>query len=330
MDRRCLKSCQDVGVACRSDLSNSLLSGTIYLSPQSVTQQTSELITSCLNSFLTGNIHQAFTEDSADLTMEEDVISGQQLMPAEDTTTAAAGDDGAVGDRLSQASEITADGDIIDDYLKPPTMHRGWQPLMLVVGVAALPKGALVEVQPEACTVDVMTHMASSHGSSDDENEGEEGCMRQAQHEQTRRTDWAARLVNQEGPSQGASSGYCSSLTSRNMYLCCQVVMQTDAGSGSLEVMECLVASLSDMLAEAGMTAQHVVSCTAYSHASAYASAGKMLRCLQNQWLQTHDCALLILHLPVWLLMVGVGTEIQSLPESHTCMKLTAHQGDEL
>lgn len=329
MDRRCLKSCQDVGVTCRSDLSNSLLSGTIYLSPQSATQQMPALITSCLNSFLTSNIHQMFTQLTANLTAREDAISGQQLTAAEDTTTAAACED-AVSDSSSQASEITADGDIIDDYLKPPSMHRGWQPLMLVVGVASLPKGALVEVQPEACTVEVMTHMGSSHGSSDDDDE-EEGCMRQAQHEQLRRTDWASRLVNQEGALQGASSGYCSSLTSRNMYLCCQVVLQTDAASGSLDDnMECVVASLSDMLAEAGMTAQHVVSCTAYSHASAYASADKMLSCLRKQWVQRHGCVLLILHMPVWLLMTGIGTKLQSLPGSRTCMKLTAHQGDDL
>ena len=315
-------------MACRSDLSNSLLSGTIYLSPQSASQQMPDVITNCLNSFLTGNIHQAFTQFTEKLTVTEVAISGQQLAPVEDTTTAAAGDD-AISDSSSQASEITADGDIIDDYLKPPSMHRGWQSLMLVVGVAALPKGALVEVQPEACTVEVMTHIGSSHGSSDD-NDDEEGCMRQAQHEQTRRTDWAARLVNHEGALQGGdSSGYCSSLISRNMYLCCQVVI--DAASGSLEDnMECVFASLSDILAwEAGMTAQHVVSCTVYSHASAYASADKMLSCLQEQWLQRHECALLILHLPVWLLMTGVGTKIQLLSESHICMKLTAHQGDE-
>lgn len=314
-------------MACRSDLCDSLLSGTIYLSPQSATQQMPDVITSCLNSFLKGNIHQAFTQFTANLTAREAAISGQQLPPAQDMTTATAGDD-AVSGRASQVSQDTADGDIVDDYLKPPSMHRGWQPLMLVVGVAALPKGALVEVQPEACTVEVMTHMGSSHGSSDDEDD-EDGCMHQAQHEHARRTDWAAQLVNHKGALQGASIGYCSSLTSRNMYLCCQVVI--DAASGGLEDnVDCMVASLSDALAGAGITPQHVVSCIAYSHASAYASADKMLSCLQKQWLQRHECVLLILHLPVWLLMIGVGTKSQSLSESHICMKLTAHQGDEL
>ena len=326
MEFRCLKSCQDVGVACRSDLCNSLLSGTIYLAQQPATQQMHGLITSCWNSFLTGNIHQAFTEFTADVGVRGVSSCEQQLALPADAAAATAGDDTA-SDSSSQASEITADGDIIDDYLIPPSMHRDWQPLTLVLGVAALPKGALVEVQPDACTVEAMTHLGFSHGSSDDEDE--EGAVNQAEHQQASRSDWASQLVNQTCVLQGASSGYCSCLTSHEVYLCCQVVF--DVESGSLEEsLECAVDTLSDRLAEAGMTAQHAVSCTVYSHTSAHAPADKMLSSLQRHWLQKHACELLFLHVPVWLLMTGVGTKLQQLPDSCTCMKLTAHRGDNL
>ena len=313
-------------MACRSDLCNSLLSGTIYLAQQPATQHMHDLVTSCWDSFLTGNVHQAFTEFTADKTIKGAGSSGQQLASAADAAAATADDDPA-SDRSSQASEITADGDIIDDYLKPPSMHRDWQPLTLVVGVAALPKGALVEVQPEACTLEAMTRLSLPHGSSSDDDE--ERGNNQAQHEHASRSDWAAHLVNQECALQGASNGHCSCLTSQQVYLCCQVVF--DAESGSLEdSLECAVDTLSDRLAEAGMTAHYAVSCIMYSHTSAPASADKMLSCLQRQWLQKHACELLILHVPVWLLMTGVGTKIQQLPESYTCMKLTAHQSDNL
>ena len=321
MDFRCLKSCQDVGVACRSDLCNSLLFGTIYLAQQSSIQQMHEVIISCLDSFLSGNIHQESTQFTADLTVKADASSEQQLVPA---AAATAGNDTA-SDDSSQASGTTANSDIIDEYLKPPSMHRHWQPLMVVVGVAALPKGALVEVQPEACTVEAMTHLGSSQGSSsDDDDDQEERGRNQAQHEQARRSDWAAQLVNQESSLHGVSSGCCSCLTSHNVYLCCQVVF--DVESGNLEnCLECVVDTLSDRLAEVGMTPQHVASCTVYSHISTCVSANKLLRCFQRHWLQKHACELLVLHVPVWLLMTGVGTKLEQLPEPYTCMKLTAH-----
>lgn len=308
-------------MACRSDLCNSLLSGTIYLAQQSSTQQMHGLIISCLDSFLSGNIHQASTQFTADLTVKADASSEQQLAPAAAAAAATAGD--TASDDSSQASGTTADTDIIDEYLKPPSMHRRWQPLMVVVGVAALPKGALVEVQPEACTVEAMTHLGSSHGSSDDDDDEGRG-RNQAQHEQARRSDWAAQLVNQECALQGVSSGCCSCLTSHEVYLCCQVVFDVETGNLA-DCLDCVVDTLSDRLAETGMTPQHVVSCTVYSHTSTYVSANKMLGCFQRHWLQKHACELLMLHVPVWLLMTGVGTKLEQLPESYTCMKLIAH-----
>ena len=309
-------------MACRSDLCNSLLSGTIYLAQQPATQQMHEVITSCLDSFLTGGVHQPFAQLTADLTVQDVVASEQQLAPAAEAAAVMAGGD-AASESSSQTSGISADSDITDAYLKPPSMHGDWEPLMLVVGVAALPKGALVEVQPQACTVEAMTRVGSSYGSSDD-NDEEEG-MHQAKHEQASRSDWAAQLVNQEYALQGASTGYCSCLTSSQAYLCCQITLDAESRS-SEDISDYVVDFLSERLAEAGMSAQHVVSCTVYSHTSAYAPAEEMLSCFQRHWLQKHLCELLVLHVPIWLLMTGVGAKIKQAPESYTCVKLTAHQ----
>ena len=309
-------------MACSSNLCNSLLSCTIYLAQQPSTQQLHEVVTGCLGSFFSGVIHQAFTQLTVDLTVKEVAAAEQQLAPAADAAAARAGDDTA-SESSSQTSGIIADSDMTDAYLKPPSMQRDWHPLMLLVGVAALPKGALVELQPQACTVEAMTHLGSLHGSSNDDNEG--GGMNQAKHDQASRSDWAAQMVNQEYALQGASSGCCSCLTSNEAYLCCQIMFDVESGTpenGS----EYVVDTLSDRLAEAGMTAQHIVSCTVYSHTSAYASADKMLSCFRRHWLQKHAFELLVLHVPVWLLMTGEGAKIKQAPESCTCMKLTAHQ----
>ena len=43
-----------------------------------------------------------------------------------------------------------------DSYLDVPEQpQREWQPLSLVLGVPGLPKGALVELQPLACLLEV-------------------------------------------------------------------------------------------------------------------------------------------------------------------------------
>ena len=315
---RCLKSCQDVGVACRSDLSNGLLSGTVYLAQQPASQQLHDVVSSCLDSFLTGDIHGAyFRFDAESEDIRENIHNGVPAAAADTASEADMAGDDITSDSSSQASGFTTDADIIDDYLKAPSMRRQWHPLTLVVGVPALPKGALVEVQPEACTVEAMTHQEPAHGSSDEE----EGDTSQE------RSCWGARLINQEGPMQGASTAHCSSLTSHEVYLCCQVVFDSQPGS-VVETVECLVDSLSNRLKEAGMTTQHIVSCTAYSHTSSYASVKSALTCFQKLWLQKHESEVLVLHVPVWMLMTGVGAKFQAIPEAFTCLKLTAHRGN--
>ena len=267
-----------------------------------------------MDSFLTGDIHGAYSRfDAESEDIKENIHNGIPAAAAADTASEA----DMASDSSSQASGFTTDADIIDDYLKAPSMRRQWHPLTLVVGVPALPKGALVEVQPEACTVEAMTHQEPSHGSSDEE----EGNTSQE------RSCWGARLVNQEGPVQGASTVHCSSLTSHEVYLCCQVVFNSQPGSVA-EIVECVVDSLSNRLKEAGMTTRHVVSCTAYSHTSSYASVNSALNCFQKVWLQKHESQVLVLHVPVWLLMTGVGAKLQANPESFTCLKLTAHRGN--
>lgn len=279
-----------------------------------------DLVSSCLDSFLTGHIHEAHAQLSAEGNIKENIYNETAAAAAAETTSAAdmAGDD-TTSDSSSQASGFTADADIIDDYLKPPSMHCNWHPLTVVVGVPALPKGALVEVQPEACTVEAMTHREPSHGSGDEE----EGGTR------PERSCWASRLVNRESALQGASTVHCSSLTSHEMYLCCQVVFDSQIGS-VVDSMECVVEGLSNRLTEDGMPAQHVISCTVYSHTSIHASVNNVLSCFRKKWLQRHASEVPMVHVPVWLLMTGVGANLQVLPESVACIKLTAYRGNGL
>ncbi|KAL0024275.1 hypothetical protein WJX79_002109 [Trebouxia sp. C0005] len=170
---RCLKSCQDVAVACQSDLSNGMLACTIYLAQQ-------------------------------------------------------------------------------------PTGH--WQPLVLAVGVPALPKGALVEVQPMACTVDALTAQQAADTSSDEEVDSQQGG--------NHLSSWASRLVNRVGSIEGDSAGRWSSLTSQGVYCCCQVELVVCKDSLDT-VMGHVVHMLSSLLAGASLTAQNVVSLTAYAQEAA-------------------------------------------------------------
>ena len=308
-------------MACRSDLSNSLLSATVYLAHQPVTTDMHSLLSSCLSSFLTGAIHDSYAQLSA---ATGNACSGyardvKEQLASEAEAAAAAGVESG-SDYSSAATEMTADADIIDDYLKAPSMHCHWRPLTLVVGMPALPKGALVEVQPEACTVEAMTHQQSSHGSSDSEEEGADP--------QAGSSHWAARLVKLEGTLQSPSKGYWSSLVSYKAYLCCQLTFDTQCDNLD-GCVGCIVDNLTDRLADAGLIpSQHLMSLTMYGNALA-SSAAEFCSCFGACWMQKHGFTAPMLCVPVWLMMTGLGAEIQATPQSYAFIKLTAHQCNE-
>ena len=275
------------------------------------------LLSSCLRSFLAGDIHDSYAQITAATETASNGGAGDVAMqPALVTADAAAGDESG-SDNSSAASGITADADIIDDYLKAPSMSCHWQPLSLVVGMPALPKGALVEVQPEACTLEGMTHQKSSQDSSDDEEEGADS--------QAGSGNWAARLVNQEGTLQSPSKGYWSSLVSHKAYLCCQLTFDTqvddlDGCAGRI------VGNLTDRLADAALIPlQHLLSLTLYGNASA-SSLAHFCSSFHACWMQQHGFIAPMLYMPVWLMMTGLGAKLQELPRSYVCIKLTAHQ----
>lgn len=324
--RRCLKSCQDVAVACQSDLSNGMLACTIYLAQQPKSSETGQLISSCLSTFLSGAIDDEFAHMSpqSEAAANADCATQSQNDSNDSAAAATAATDESDSVDHSEASDMTADADIVDDYLKPPVMHRHWQPLVLAVRVPALPKGALVEVQPVACTVDALTAQQAADTSSDEEGDSQLG----GNHLNTKPSNWASQLVNRVGSIEGVSAGRWSSLTSQGVYCCCQV--EFDVCRDSLDtVMGHVVHRLSSVLAGACLIAQNVVSLTAYAQESLAIPSGQLRSSFHAVWKAQHAHELPFIVVPVWsvVAVTGTGADLQKHADSktHICFRLVAH-----
>ena len=320
---RCLKSCQDVAVACQSDLSNGILACTIYLAQQPTGSETGKLISSCMSTFLSGGIDEEFAKMGlqSEAAANADCAGNSQDDSNHTVAAATAATDESDSDDQSKDSDMTADADIVDDYLKPPVMHRHWQPLVLAVGVPALPKGALVEVQPVACTVDALTAQQAADTSSDEEGDSQQGGT----HLSTGQSNWASRLLNRVGSIQG---GRWSSLTSQGVYCCCQV--ELDVCEDNLDTaMGHVVHMLSSLLAGAGLTAQNVVSLTAYAQESLAIPSGHVRSSFHAIWKAQHAHGLPLMVVPVWSVVpvTGAGADLQTHADSisHICFRLVAH-----
>ncbi len=323
---RCLKSCQDVAVACQSNLSNGMLACTIYLAQQPTGLETGQLISSCLSTFLSGGIDDEFAKMSpqSEAAANADCATHSQDDCNHSAAAATAATDESDSVEQSEDSDMTADADIVDDYLKPPVMHRHWQPLVLAVGVPALPKGALVEVQPVACTVDALTAQQAADTSSDEEVDIQHG----GNHLNTEQSNWASRLMNRVGSIEGDSAGRWSSLTSQGVYCCCQV--ELDVCKDSLDtVMGHVVHMLSSLLAGASLTAQNVVSLTAYAQESLAIHSGQVRSSFHAVWKAQHAHELPLMVVPVWSVVpvTGAGADLQTHADSktHICFRLVAH-----
>lgn len=323
---RCLKSCQDVAVACQSDLSNGMLACTIYLAHQPTGLETGQLISSCMSTFLSGGIDEEFANMNPPAEAAANADCAAQSQDDSDHSASAATEAIDESDSVDQSkdSNMPADADIVDDYLKPPVMHRHWQPLVLAVGVPALPKGALVEVQPVACTVDALTAQQAADTSSDEEVDSQQG----GNHLNAERSNWASRLMNRVGSIEGDSAGRWSSLTSHGVYCCCQV--ELDVCKDSLDtVMGHVVHMLSNLLAGACLTAQNVVSLTAYAQESLALPSGQVQSSFHAVWKAQHAHELPLMVVPVWSVVPvsGTGADLQTHADSktHICFRLVAH-----
>ena len=319
---RCLKSCQDIGVACQSNLSNALLTCTIYTAEQGSTEEELQTISSCLEAFLNGDVQHTYEKSSPAVTSSNSEIKA--TLP-DDQAAARAADD-SEDDSQYAASEATADADVIDDYLMPPTMHRHWQPLVSVVGVPALPKGALVEVQPEACNLEALNE-SQSIGSDDSSDDDQARQLSQGNDHVIgkRRASWASLLVSDGDVSPGNSSTSWSSLTSVGAYCCCQAVLCIHAESVNSSMQDA-VHMLSNALAAAQLTAEDVTSMTVFMHEGLEHLQYEVRKAFQLCWTLQCNQRMPYLCVLVKSLASGEGVRVRNHPQSTVLFRLIAHK----
>lgn len=319
---RCLNSCQDIGVACQSNLGNALLTCTIYTAQQGSTEEELQTIGSCLQAFLNGDMQHAYEQDS--LTARSSSAAIKHGILNHQAAPAAA--DESEDDSQYAASEATADADVIDDYLQPPIMHRHWQPLLLVARTPALPKGALVEVQPEACNLEAFTASPSSESSSDEEDDQNLQSIQGSERFISKRSaNWARYIANDGDVPPGNDSMSCSSLTSVGAYCCCQAVLCVHAkpvGSSMQDV----VRILSNALTAAKLTAQDVTSMTMFVHEGLEHFQHEIRKAFQVCWTSQHNQGMPLLCVLVKSLASGVGVRVGNHPQSAILLRLIAHK----
>ena len=194
---------------------------TVYVAQKASDAVDLTTISSCLESFLAGKIDDADGRDRS--SGSSSGVEHQAAGFLEATEAAAESED----DDVSAFSDRTADADVIDDYLKPPVKYRHWQPLVLVLGVPAIHKGALIEVQPEVCTQDALDGSGGLSDSSSDDNADEAERQPGSHAAVNHRTAWAQKLVTNNGSLHGYESTSWASLSSIGAYCACQVALFT-------------------------------------------------------------------------------------------------------
>lgn len=334
---RCLKSCQDVATPSRTDLCNSLLSCTVYTSADVPANAILREVTSCLKAFLKGCIDEEFQRSNLSTGSQQAQQSCRMLQEAEVTRDNANGvdcpNDSAEASGSDSGGDVSTDADAIDDYLKPPVMHRHWQPLVTIVGVPALPKGALVEVQPEAFTVDAVAEAASSSSSSDDDNGSDHSSiagLRQshapAQTDNNRMQGWPGQLQHEQSIAN-APSGVCwSSLIAGGTYCCCQISFEVCEDASGLHESACMaMRAAGDRLQAAGLAAKHIMQACMHVQQLSQDKQQKVKKLFQDVWHAQHGVRVPLLLLPVSHIFSGSGSELQQVTASQASLHLTAH-----
>ena len=119
---RVCASCRAVAVAIDSSLPQAMLTATIYVASSAATPAGLRQLRCMLSEWLTSPSAAAAASE----------------------VTAAPGED-LEGEEAAAASSVPPDA-----YLQAPTVPDSWAPIVTFVAVPALPKGALVELQPTA------------------------------------------------------------------------------------------------------------------------------------------------------------------------------------
>lgn len=292
-----------------------------------------------LDSYLNGKIDTAFQALSLETHDEQcrssDVMtvasSVHQFSSSQVATDGASSDD----NETSHADDISNDADAIDDYLKPPVMHRHWQPLVTVVEVTALPKGALVEVQPEAFTVHAINQTASSSSCSDegddDNHLGVAGGMQPGRHAQTdssRMQSWPGRLQNHQQTGSGQHQVQWQSLISLQTFCSCRVGFQvsSDTLGAGRDVVAAAVGVITEQLKCAGLTAQHVMHACLYVHQMSPLRQQQLRIVFDEVWQSHHGNRLQVLFIQVSSISFGVGSQLVQLPQTGVYLQLTANK----
>ena len=267
-------------------------------------------------------MQHAYEQDS--VTARSSGVAKKHELPDHQAAPAAA--DESEDDSQCAASEATADADVIDDYLQPPIMQCHWQPLVLVVGVPALPKDALVEVQPEACNLEAFAESQSSDSnSSSDDDQTRQLSPGSGPFMAKRRANWGRYLVSDGDSSPGNDSMSWSSLTSVGAYCCCQAVLCVHAehvGSS----MQDAVRILGNALTAAKLTAQDVTSMTMFTHEGRGHLQHEVRKAFQVCWTLQHHQEMPLLCVLVKSLASGVGVHVTGHPESAVLFRLIAHK----
>lgn len=336
---RCLKSCQDVAVACRTDLCNSLLSCTIYTTPETPVEEVITEVTSCLDAFLTGEINERHSQMSpntvAQSVEQAGILPTQNQAGSDSSDVANNRDTAAIGEACtgddSCADDVSIDADAIDDYLKPPAMHRHWQPLVLVIGVPALPKGALVEVQPEAFTVDAITQLASSSsssGSSDDDGTFSADARDinvDVQRDGNRMQGWAGQLQHSQSMTGGQRGLNWHSLMAPGIYCCCQISFGVSDDLGTLrDSVQAAVTAATERLQVAGLAAKHVMHACIYAQLQHQNKTQQVKNMWDDVWQAHHGAVLPIPVIPVSYIFSSLGCQVQQVEQPQVCLLLTA------
>lgn len=134
---QCCCSCQQVAVALRTDLPQSLLWCTVYCSDAAGAEGRQRAAVH-LAAFLQGQLDtsplQQQQKQQRGGSSNETSSSGRGVVRGEE------GEEGEGSQELDEDEDEEGEGEL-DEYLQPPSMRRHWQPLLTFVTMPELPRG---------------------------------------------------------------------------------------------------------------------------------------------------------------------------------------------
>eukprot|EP00887_Chlorella_sp_A99_P006590 scaffold3.g6590.t1 len=262
---RCLASCQAVAVAMRTDLPQSLLWCTAYCADAAGAAGWAAAAAH-LEALLEGRLATELLQGAGP--GQQRGLAGGAVDGEGGSGGASAGEGEKQEDEQQQQEneEEEEEEDELDDYLRPPAMHRHWRPLVTFVTVPQLPRGVLVEIQPVACVVDA----TAEEGSSSNDSDGERDGRHQRRQHPTRRAGtmpgWIGRL-------EVAQRGGASSLASPGRLCRARAAVDEGADGELPQRIEQAAVELCETLTAAQLGPADLVSVKAYCKAELLGSA---------------------------------------------------------